>query len=120
MVASETSTIRLSPCRYEYAPFTQKSLHIFFSFSSTIFILNFSNYPKALQEVPESNSNWNRTAARAYIESRQDPDGAFTDPGLTADALMALLGKGLGAIRTLDCGKLDPDFDNHGNHFPLY
>ncbi|XP_044763451.1 uncharacterized protein CG3556 [Coccinella septempunctata] len=68
---------------------------------------------QALQEVPESNSNWNRTAAKAYIESRQDPDGAFTDPGLTADALMALLGKGLGAIRTLDCGKLDPDFDNH-------
>lgn len=52
--------------------------------------------------------------ARAYIEYRQDPDGAFTDPNLTAEVILALSERGLGYIRNLDCGKYDSDFDNHG------
>lgn len=52
--------------------------------------------------------------ARAYIESRQDPDGAFTDPSLTAEVVFALSERGLGHIRNLDCGKYDSDLDNHG------
>lgn len=68
---------------------------------------------QALQDVSEANSHWNKTAAINYMESKQDPDGAFTDPGLTADVLLALNQRGLGAIRNLDCDKSDPDFDNH-------
>lgn len=68
---------------------------------------------QALQEVPDANMYWNKTAARIYIEARQDPDGAFTDPGLTADVILALSGKGLGNVRTLGCGKTDTDLDNH-------
>lgn len=62
----------------------------------------------------ETFSHWNRTSAKAYIESKQDPDGAFTDPGLTADVILALSNKGLGAIRNFDCGRGDTDLDNHG------
>lgn len=66
-----------------------------------------------MQDLSEATTHWNKTAARFYIESRQDPDGAFTDPGLTSDMILALSSKGLGAIRTLDCGKYD-DSENHG------
>lgn len=64
--------------------------------------------------MTDTHTHWNKTAARVYIESKQDPDGAFTDPGLTADVLMALTHKGLGAIRNFDCGRGDTDYENHG------
>ena len=70
---------------------------------------------KALQDMTEASSHWNKTAAKSYIESRQDPDGAFTDPGLTSDVILALSNRGLGSIRTLDCGKNDGDIENHGS-----
>lgn len=60
----------------------------------------------------EANSHWNKTLAIKYIESRQDPDGAFTDPGLTSDVIVALVPKGLGSIRNLDCDKTDSEMDN--------
>lgn len=48
-----------------------------------------------------------------YIESRQDPDGAFTDPGLTSDVITSLIPKGFGSIRNLDCDKkTDTEIDN--------
>lgn len=62
----------------------------------------------------DTHSHWNKTAAKTYIETKQDPDGAFTDPGLTADVLLALTNKGLGAIRNFDCGRGDTDFESHG------
>lgn len=62
----------------------------------------------------DPHTHWNKSAARAYIERKQDPDGAFTDPGLTADVLLALSNKGLGSIRNMDCGRGDTDMDNHG------
>ncbi|CAH1381719.1 hypothetical protein MTP99_005665 [Tenebrio molitor] len=68
---------------------------------------------QALQDMTEASSHWNKTAAKYYIESRQDPDGAFTDPGLTSDVILALSSRGLGAVRTLDCGKYDGDLENH-------
>lgn len=63
--------------------------------------------------MSDTHTHWNKTSARAYIESKQDPDGAFTDPGLTADVLMALTHKGLGAIRNFDCGRGDTDYESH-------
>ncbi|KAJ8982204.1 hypothetical protein NQ317_013506 [Molorchus minor] len=68
---------------------------------------------QALQDMNEINNNWNKTAARSYIECRQDPDGAFTDPDLTAEVILALSERGLGAVRNLNCGKYDSDFENH-------
>ncbi|XP_023029412.1 uncharacterized protein CG3556 [Leptinotarsa decemlineata] len=67
---------------------------------------------QALQDLNEINNHWNRTSAKAYIEARQDPDGAFTDPNLTAEVVLALSERGLGYIRNLDCGKYDSDLDN--------
>lgn len=58
---------------------------------------------------------WNRTAASRWILNRQTPDGGWTeeplqdgqDPnigiGLTADIILALGWKGLGAVRALQC-----------------
>ncbi|XP_072392743.1 uncharacterized protein CG3556 [Diabrotica undecimpunctata] len=68
---------------------------------------------QALQDMNEINNHWNRTAAKTYVESKQDPDGAFTDPNLTAEVVFALSERGLGHIRNIDCGKFDSDFDNH-------
>ncbi|XP_022907113.1 uncharacterized protein CG3556 [Onthophagus taurus] len=67
----------------------------------------------ALQDAPEANNYWNKSAAIGYIESKQDPDGAFTDPGLTAEVILALSSKGLSAIRGFDCGKIDQEDENH-------
>lgn len=69
---------------------------------------------QALQDgTSESNTYWNRSIAISYIEARQDPDGAFTDPGLTADVLLALTSRGLGFIRNSDCDKSENDYENH-------
>lgn len=68
---------------------------------------------QALQDMTEINNHWKKSAAVAYIESRQDPDGAFTDPNLTAEVILALSERGLGSIRNLNCGKFDSDYDNH-------
>lgn len=68
---------------------------------------------QALQDITDASAHWNETGAKYYIESRQDPDGAFTDPGLTANVVLSLQGKGLGAIRTLNCGKSSLDIENH-------
>lgn len=69
---------------------------------------------KALQDVTEANAHWNRSLAVRYIETHQDPDGAFTDPGLTADVVLALSQRSLGWIRNLDCDKSDSEIDNSG------
>lgn len=66
--------------------------------------------------MTEISTHWNKSAAKSYIEARQDPDGAFTDPGLTSDVILALSGRGLGSIRNLDCGKYEGDLENHGKH----
>lgn len=68
---------------------------------------------QALQELePEA---WNRTAASSWLINRQREDGSWTeepiqdgqDPnigiGLTADVILALGWKGLGAVRALQC-----------------
>ncbi|KAL5275404.1 hypothetical protein ACFFRR_001344 [Megaselia abdita] len=68
---------------------------------------------QALQELePET---WNRTAASNWLINRQRDDGSWTeepiqdgqDPnigiGLTADVILALGWKGLGAVRALQC-----------------
>ncbi|GJQ83465.1 hypothetical protein Trydic_g8590 [Trypoxylus dichotomus] len=67
----------------------------------------------ALHDAHDIGTFWNKTAAINYIESKQDPDGAFTDPGLTAEVILALSSKGLGAIKSLDCGRSDTDYENH-------
>ncbi|CAH0549107.1 unnamed protein product [Brassicogethes aeneus] len=67
---------------------------------------------QALHDVNEVFNHWNKSSARSYIETRQDPDGAFTDPNLTADVILALSEKGFGSIRNLDCGKYDNDMEN--------
>ncbi|XP_050314307.1 uncharacterized protein CG3556 isoform X2 [Anthonomus grandis grandis] len=68
---------------------------------------------QALDDLTELKSYWNKTAARAYLESRQDPDGAYTDAGLTSDVLLALIDKGLGSVRLLECGRHDADYENN-------
>ncbi|KAJ8956346.1 hypothetical protein NQ318_015084, partial [Aromia moschata] len=74
---------------------------------------------QALQDANEINNHWNRTAARSYIESKQDPDGAFTDPNLTAEVVLALSERGLGYVRNSNCGKFDSDYENHGTRLGL-
>lgn len=68
---------------------------------------------QALQDL--EGDTWNRTAASKWILSRQRLDGGWTeeplqdgqDPsigvGLTADIILALGWKGLGAVRALQC-----------------
>ncbi|XP_017769131.1 PREDICTED: uncharacterized protein CG3556 isoform X2 [Nicrophorus vespilloides] len=68
---------------------------------------------QALQDVSDIGAYWNRTAAILYLESKQDPDGAFTDAGLTADVVLALNSKGLGNIRSLECDGHESDLENH-------
>lgn len=71
---------------------------------------------QALQDLERDPAgSWNRTAASRWILSRQRPDGGWTeeplqdgqDPsigvGLTADIILALGWKGLGAVRALQC-----------------
>lgn len=71
---------------------------------------------QALQEMePDAVGSWNRSAASKWILDRQRPDGGWTeepiqdgqDPnigiGLTADIILALGWKGLGAVRALQC-----------------
>lgn len=71
---------------------------------------------QALQDLENDPAGtWNRTAASRWILSRQRPDGGWSeepvqdgqDPdigvGLTADVILALGWKGLGAVRALQC-----------------
>lgn len=71
---------------------------------------------QALQDLEHDPAgSWNRTAASKWILSRQREDGGWTeeplhdgqDPGigvgLTADIILALGWKGLGAVRALQC-----------------
>ncbi|XP_055902811.1 uncharacterized protein CG3556 isoform X2 [Eupeodes corollae] len=71
---------------------------------------------QALQDLERDPAgSWNRTAASRWILSRQRSDGGWTeeplqdgqDPsigvGLTADIILALGWKGLGAVRALQC-----------------
>ncbi|KAF7266482.1 uncharacterized protein CG3556 isoform X1 [Rhynchophorus ferrugineus] len=76
-------------------------------------IYNTALVMQALDDLTELKSYWNKTAAKAYLEGRQDPDGAYTDAGLTSDVLLALIEKGLGVIRLLDCGRHDSDYENN-------
>lgn len=65
--------------------------------------------------MTELKSYWNQSLSKNYLRSRQDPDGAYTDAGLTSDVLLALMDKGLGSIRLMDCGRHDADYENNGN-----
>lgn len=70
---------------------------------------------QALQELQLDGSTYNRSAASKWILERQRSDGAWTDEplqdgqdpnvgvGLTADIILALGCKGLGAVRALQC-----------------
>ncbi|KAH1000232.1 hypothetical protein HUJ04_000151 [Dendroctonus ponderosae] len=68
---------------------------------------------QALDDLTELKAYWNPTAARAYLETRQDPDGAFTDAGLTSDVLLALGKRGLGMVRLMECGRHDSDDESN-------
>lgn len=74
---------------------------------------------QALQDLePDPAGFWNRTAASRWILDRQRDDGGWTeeplqdgqDPsigiGLTADIILALGWKGLGAVRVLQCNHI--------------
>ncbi|XP_037935136.1 uncharacterized protein CG3556-like [Teleopsis dalmanni] len=85
---------------------------------------------QALQDLEHDPAGaWNRTAASRWILSRQCADGGWTeepvqdgqDPGigvgLTADIILALGWKGLGAVRALQCDHVirensDPTSEN--------
>ncbi|XP_075158669.1 uncharacterized protein CG3556 [Haematobia irritans] len=85
---------------------------------------------QALQDLENDPAGtWNRTAASRWILSRQGPDGGWReeplqdgqDPdigvGLTADIILALGWKGLGAVRALQCDHVirensDPTSEN--------
>ncbi|XP_058835586.1 uncharacterized protein CG3556 isoform X2 [Topomyia yanbarensis] len=71
---------------------------------------------QALQDLePDPAGKWNRTAASEWLLSKQRPDGGWTEEplkdgqeasigvGLTADIILALGWKGLGAVRALQC-----------------
>ncbi|EDW86318.2 uncharacterized protein Dwil_GK15758 [Drosophila willistoni] len=71
---------------------------------------------QALQDLEyDPAGHWNRTAASRYILSRQRADGGWSEEplqdgqepdigvGLTADIVLALGWKGLGAVRALQC-----------------
>lgn len=68
---------------------------------------------QALDGLTELKSYWNQSLSKNYLRSRQDPDGAYTDAGLTSDVLLALMDKGLGSIRLIDCGRHDADYENN-------
>lgn len=71
---------------------------------------------QALQDATELNDYWNRTAAFVWMLQRQNPDGNFGGIPGTADAVLAIGPRGLGAVRDLDCGHAYPDsqIENHG------
>ncbi|XP_055532302.1 uncharacterized protein CG3556 [Wyeomyia smithii] len=71
---------------------------------------------QALQDLePDPAGKWNRTAASEWLLSKQRTDGGWTEEplqdgqdatigvGLTADIILALGWKGLGAVRALQC-----------------
>ncbi len=71
---------------------------------------------QALQDLESDPAGpWNRSAASRWILARQRPDGGWTEEplkdgqdasigiGLTADIILALGWKGLGAVRALQC-----------------
>ncbi|XP_035784073.1 uncharacterized protein CG3556-like isoform X1 [Anopheles albimanus] len=71
---------------------------------------------QALQDLePDPAGKWNRTAASGWLLSKQRPDGGWTEEplqdgqdasigiGLTADIVLALGWRGLGAVRALQC-----------------
>ncbi|XP_037035719.1 uncharacterized protein CG3556 isoform X2 [Bradysia coprophila] len=71
---------------------------------------------QALQDLESDPAGpWNRSAASKWILARQRPDGGWTEEplkdgqdasigiGLTADIILALGWKGLGAVRALQC-----------------
>ncbi|XP_015591958.1 uncharacterized protein CG3556 [Cephus cinctus] len=62
---------------------------------------------QALEEVEnEPANNWNRSAALAWLSSRQRQDGSFDgDVRTTAEAVLGVAPRGLATIRALDCGQ---------------
>lgn len=84
---------------------------------------------QALQDLQlDSASTYNRTAASKWILDRQRADGGWTeeplqdgqDPtvgvGLTADIILALGCKGLGAIRELQCDHVVSEANGNGEN----
>lgn len=63
---------------------------------------NVYNTVLAMQALTTAHSSyWSATDAHRWLELHQDPDGAFTDPGLTSMAIMALMGTSMDAVRRL-------------------
>lgn len=62
---------------------------------------------QALEEVQnEPGDSWNRSAAIAWLASRQKPSGSFnSDIRTTAEAILGVTRRGMDNIRTLDCGR---------------
>ncbi|XP_033223925.1 uncharacterized protein CG3556 isoform X2 [Belonocnema kinseyi] len=62
---------------------------------------------QALEETEnEPTDTWNRTAALAWLSSRQKTDGSFDgDIRLTAEVILGVVPQGLATIRALDCGQ---------------
>jgi len=84
---------------------------------------------QALQDLQlDSASTYNRTAASKWILDRQRTDGGWTeeplqdgqDPsigvGLTADIILALGCKGLGAVRALQCDHVIRETNGNGEN----
>ncbi|XP_055595263.1 uncharacterized protein CG3556 [Uranotaenia lowii] len=82
---------------------------------------------QALQDLePDPAGKWNRTAASEWLLSKQRIDGGWTeeplqdgqDPtigvGLTADIILALGWKGLGAVRALQCDLVVRESNENG------
>ena len=62
---------------------------------------------QALEETEnEPSETWNKTAALAWLSSRQRPDGSFDgDIRVTAEVVLGIVPRGLATIRALDCGQ---------------
>lgn len=84
---------------------------------------------QALQDLQlDSASTYNRTAASKWILDRQRTDGGWTEEplqdgqdatigvGLTADIILALGCKGLGAIRALQCDHVVREANGNGEN----
>ncbi|XP_059621312.1 uncharacterized protein CG3556 [Phlebotomus argentipes] len=84
---------------------------------------------QALQDLePDPAGKWSRSAASKWILERQRSDGGWTeeplqdgqDPnvgvGLTADIILALGWKGLGAVRILQCDHVIREMNGNGEN----
>ncbi|GAB0088126.1 Uncharacterized protein CG3556 [Sergentomyia squamirostris] len=84
---------------------------------------------QALQDLePDPVGKWSRSAASKWILEQQNPDGGWTEEplqdgqapnvgvGLTADIILAIGWKGLGAIRILQCDHVVRETNGNGEN----